>query len=799
METYKANRNNSDEVSEVPEKTQEEIDKEANERASQTLVKGGATAVGAYFGGSAGAEIGSKVGDAINNSKLGQAINEKGGEMIGTVAKTSPMGRQLQQGINTMNESGGFDAIDSGIDAAASGGKSATSGKMPTNLSNSSTSSSGNSPSVSSTSSSGNSPSVSSTTSKSDLSSSSSSKSFEGLMDFKLNIGLDKKIIIVASCTVIILFMMMFVALAQKDYEALALTNNTSLASSNSGGLRNCTNDEVENRLIYVGDSRIVGLESALNNTNISYIAKVSMGHSWLTNTAMGLLETELSNKTNGIVILALGTNDLHNIDKYVTTYKEIIEKYPSNKFYVLSVNPVDEAKAKSNGYSINNASIEVFNSILKTNFPDIYIDIYSSLTSFESSDGLHYSNSTNLNIHSLILSKLTDGSLLKCGSVNGGDLIAKLEELGKWYIDNVPTYTCGTSGKFSNCRIKYDNPFTTRAYGDDCTEFTSAYMDYVCGGTIAESYSGGMVDPNGSWAKSVEKCNWKAYSSDEIDQLQPGDVLIAHKGSLYSTKGHHGEVYIDENTTFGWGTIKKNYPTNNKIVKKQYGGHTHFEDGGHDYITVYRYEGVTESTESNTTASSGNVNINITKMYDSSFNHGVKPKSNQKYIMLHDTEMSQNAQTVVQSWKSSGSGVAAHFVIDRDGTIIQAVDLDTIAHHAGFGGPGNYDSKFGVGSNNRKGTGDDLVGQFSSSSWSGYTSYGMNSYSIGIEMCHVNGESYPEAQLEAVDKVIAYIDSYFGKQSTIIDHKDWRPSNSDTDKNFSTYLSNYKSKRKHN
>jgi len=179
--------------------------------------------------------------------------------------------------------------------------------------------------------------------------------------------------------------------------------------------------------------------------------------------------------------------------------------------------------------------------------------------------------------------------------------------------------------------------------------------------------------------------------------------------------------------------------------------------------------------------------------MNHSSFNHGTKPKQNQKYIMLHDTEMKQDAQTVINSWKNAGTGVAAHFVIDRDGTIIQAVELDVIAHHAGFGGPGNYDSKFNVGNNDGKGNGDDLVGTVP---LSGYTSYGMNSYSIGIEMCHVNGEDYPIAQLEALDKVIAYIDSYYGFESEIIDHKAWRPSNSDTDLKFSTYLNNYKTLR---
>ncbi len=202
-----------------------------------------------------------------------------------------------------------------------------------------------------------------------------------------------------------------------------------------------------------------------------------------------------------------------------------------------------------------------------------------------------------------LSLTQGSAGGSAGYNNVAGGDLIAKLEELGRWYIDNVNTYTCNTGGcgasPFKNCRKNYENPYTHRAYGDDCTEFVAAYMDYVCGSSIPVSYSGGMVDPNGSWAQSVAQCGWKAYSSDEIDYLQPGDVLIAHAGSLYSTKGHHGEVYIDENHTFGWGSIKCNYPTNNTIVKKEYNGHIHFDDGGHDYITIYRYEGTTTSTDS--------------------------------------------------------------------------------------------------------------------------------------------------------------------------------------------------------
>ena len=75
-----------------------------------------------------------------------------------------------------------------------------------------------------------------------------------------------------------------------------------------------------------------------------------------------------------------------------------------------------------------------------------------------------------------------------------------------------------------------------------------------------------------------------------------------------------------------------------------------------------------------------------------------------------------------------------------------------------------------------------------------------MNSYSIGIEMVHVGGSGdYPEAQLEALDGLIAYIDTYYGFESEIIDHKAWRTGNSDTSPEFAEYLANYQDHRTHN
>lgn len=179
---------------------------------------------------------------------------------------------------------------------------------------------------------------------------------------------------------------------------------------------------------------------------------------------------------------------------------------------------------------------------------------------------------------------------------------------------------------------------------------------------------------------------------------------------------------------------------------------------------------------------------VNIIQDIRWQLSHGSKPAQYQKYIVLHDTEGGGSPQNVIEGWASNEQRVAAHFVVGKDGTVVQCVPMDNIAHHAGYGNRG-YNAQFGVPEDGR----DDKRGTSS-------YDYGMNGYSIGIELVHEGwfGERYPEAQLDALDRLIAYIDSYYGFQSTIIDHKMWAYGNSDTSAEFAGYLANYRSKRAH-
>ena len=180
-----------------------------------------------------------------------------------------------------------------------------------------------------------------------------------------------------------------------------------------------------------------------------------------------------------------------------------------------------------------------------------------------------------------------------------------------------------------------------------------------------------------------------------------------------------------------------------------------------------------------------------LRKDFRDEFDHGDKSAEYQKYIVLHDTEGSGDADTVISGWVNDGRYIASHFIVNKDGTVVQCVPMDRIAHHAGFGDTG-HNEQYGVSDESR----DDKRG--TSPIGSDMADYGMNSYSVGIEMVHIGGEEYPEAQLEAVDRLIAYIDAYYGNESDIIDHKMWRTGNSDTSQEFAGYLENYRDHRTH-
>lgn len=157
---------------------------------------------------------------------------------------------------------------------------------------------------------------------------------------------------------------------------------------------------------IFLGDSRMVGMSGAVSSSDIKYIAKVGMGYSWLNSTAGPTLRSYLNANSDVKVILALGINDLGNIQSYITYYQSLIKKYPKTKFYILAVNPVDEKTEKAHGYTVKNSQIETFNKKLSTAFGSAYLNSYTYLKKqgISTADGIHYQPKTYMALFNYIV-----------------------------------------------------------------------------------------------------------------------------------------------------------------------------------------------------------------------------------------------------------------------------------------------------------------------------------------------------------------------------------------------------------
>ncbi len=161
---------------------------------------------------------------------------------------------------------------------------------------------------------------------------------------------------------------------------------------------------------LIVGDSRVVGMDSAVSDAKTKFIGKVSMGYTWLKSTAGPQVESYLAGNPKLTVVFAFGVNDLGNASKYISYYKSLKKEYPQATFYFLSVNPVDEQVAAANGYTVKNSQIKAFNKQIKSAFSGKYINSYSYLNKngFSTADGIHYTSATYQKLYQFILSKIS-------------------------------------------------------------------------------------------------------------------------------------------------------------------------------------------------------------------------------------------------------------------------------------------------------------------------------------------------------------------------------------------------------
>ncbi|MBE8721401.1 N-acetylmuramoyl-L-alanine amidase [Sphingobacterium pedocola] len=129
-------------------------------------------------------------------------------------------------------------------------------------------------------------------------------------------------------------------------------------------------------------------------------------------------------------------------------------------------------------------------------------------------------------------------------------------------------------------------------------------------------------------------------------------------------------------------------------------------------------------------------------KEWIASINFGVRKPN---YVMIHHTAQNSLEQTV-KTFHSERAAVSSHYVIGRNGKIVQMVNDYYRGHHAGLGKWGNDTD--------------------------------LNSSSIGIELDN-NGttDPWPQIQIDALVQLLAYLkDAYKIPQANFIGHMDYAP-----------------------
>lgn len=166
--------------------------------------------------------------------------------------------------------------------------------------------------------------------------------------------------------------------------------------------------------ILFVGDSRTVGMQLAVdpmktNKKNIWY-AKSGAGFPWLASAAItnSINAASASAKGKLAIVCLMGVNGLEymNIATYLNYHAKTWVDEDGNELYFVSVNPVNESKEASHGYSVKNSQIINFNTNIKNRLTRNikYIDTYNSIKgSFNTTDGLHYTNDTYKEIYNLI------------------------------------------------------------------------------------------------------------------------------------------------------------------------------------------------------------------------------------------------------------------------------------------------------------------------------------------------------------------------------------------------------------
>ena len=320
------------------------------------------------------------------------------------------------------------------------------------------------------------------------------------------------------------------------------------------------TNEQIEGMMIYVGDSRILGVQSALGNQNVQFIAQGGADYNWFISEGRAQLEELLTSGNRRFVVIALGAHDITNHNRYINLYRSLVSSFSEVSFYFLSVNPVDEALAAQNNYHITNNQIESFNNAMRAALGPSFINSFNAIQNIlQTDDGFHLDNTSNRRLHEIVVGQIRRDNPIS----NSFDNIPDMDIT----YSGSPTYSVGRSSAFPNLsplrgrfgQFPYNNNAPGRMINQDPAWVNANIItiNFPCAEINANVRIHRVARPNFE-AAFTNVCRLVTTGINGIT-LNPSDVIfggayVSRKTSAGGYSLHAYGIAIDMNPN--WSTI---------------------------------------------------------------------------------------------------------------------------------------------------------------------------------------------------------------------------------------------------
>ena len=164
-----------------------------------------------------------------------------------------------------------------------------------------------------------------------------------------------------------------------------------------------------ENMMILIGDSRFMGMKNVVGGKAV-WIYQQGEGLAWLKEKVIPKLNK--MNVKGKAIVFNLGVNDLWEASNYIKTLCSLGDKLKGRlaRVYFMTVNPVQDKKAKKNKYRIKDKQVTEFNSTVARGLTGFeIIDSYDYLmkNTFKTVDGVHYDADTYRKIYTVLYSSV--------------------------------------------------------------------------------------------------------------------------------------------------------------------------------------------------------------------------------------------------------------------------------------------------------------------------------------------------------------------------------------------------------